>query len=94
MGTITNIFRRLTGQAAKPAAKPASHGRAFAGAAVNRLTTSMASWSGSVNMDLDGNNVILRARARALAQDNEYGRRFLSQVAGNIVGRTGRKSVV
>jgi lambda family phage portal protein len=91
MGTLTNLLRRLTGQGVKPADKPASHARGFAGAAVNRLTTSMASWSGSVNMDLDGGNVIMRARARALGQDNEYGKRFLSQVAVNIVGRTGPK---
>jgi lambda family phage portal protein len=62
----------------------------FAGAAVNRLTASMASWSGSVNLDLDGGGLsILRARARQLAQSNEYGKRFLSQVATNVVGRTG-----
>ena len=39
----------------------------FAGAAISRLTSSMANWSGSVNMDLDASLVILRARARALA---------------------------
>lgn len=66
-------------------------GAGFAGGAINRLTASMATWSGAVNSDLDASIVTLRARARALAQSNEYGRRFLSQVATNVVGRTGPK---
>ena len=63
----------------------------FAGGAINRLTASMASWSGAVNADLDASIVVLRARARALAQSNEYGKRFLTLVATNIVGRAGPK---
>lgn len=90
MGAFTNFLRRLTGgPAPRPTRRDSSPG--FAGAAVNRLTTSMQNWSGSVNMDLDGSIVILRARARALAQGDEYGRRFLSQVATSVVGRTGPK---
>jgi len=61
----------------------------FAGGQVSRLTASMASWSGSVNTDLDGSLIIMRARARQLAQNNEYGRRFLSMCATNIIGRNG-----
>jgi lambda family phage portal protein len=63
----------------------------FAGGGVNRLTSSLATWSGAVNADLDGSLVILRARARQLAQSNEYGRRFLTLCATNIVGRAGPK---
>lgn len=59
----------------------------FAGGAVNRLTSSLATWSASANSDLDGPLPILRARARALAANNEHGRRFLSLVGTNIVGR-------
>lgn len=58
----------------------------FAGAAVDRLTASLTSWSGAVNSDLDSGLVILRARARQLAANNEHGRRFLSLVANNVVG--------
>lgn len=62
----------------------------FAGAGVNRLTVSLSTWAGSVNYDLDGGNIgILRARARQLAQSNEHGKRFLTQVATNVVGRKG-----
>lgn len=70
----------------KPAHQPAPQRREFAGAAVNRLTASLAGWSGSVNADLDGSLVILRARARQLAANTAHGRRFLSLVANNIVG--------
>lgn len=66
--------------------KPAPQRREFAGAAVNRLTASLAGWSGSVNADLDGSLVILRARARQLAANTAHGRRFLSLVANNVVG--------
>ncbi len=58
----------------------------FAGGSVGRLTASLATWSGSVNADLDASIVIMRARGRQLAANNEYGRRFLSLVAANIVG--------
>jgi lambda family phage portal protein len=62
----------------------------FAGAAVDRLTASMAQFSGAVNADLDAGLVILRSRARDLAANTEHGRRFLSLVAANVVG-TGPK---
>lgn len=63
----------------------------FAGGSVGRLTASMATWSGAVNMDLDASLVIMRARARQLCQSNEYGRRFLALVATNVVGHSGPK---
>jgi hypothetical protein len=59
----------------------------YAGAAINRLTSSLANWSGSGNFDLDGNIAILRARARHLTNNDELGKRFLSLVATNVVGR-------
>lgn len=67
----------------------AGNAAGFAGGSIGRLTASMATWSGAVNADLDGSIVILRARARQLAQSNEYGRRFLNLVASNIVGPVG-----
>jgi lambda family phage portal protein len=63
----------------------------FAGAQVNRLTSSLANWSGSVNADNDVALPILRARARHLAANNEHGKRFLSLVATNVVGRRNPK---
>lgn len=63
----------------------------FAGGGVNRLTSSLANWSGSVNADLDIALPIMRARARSLAANNEHGKRFLSLVATNVVGRRNPK---
>lgn len=78
--SLFDFFRR------KPSKPAAPQRREFAGAAVNRLTASLAGWSGSVNADLDGSLVILRARARQLAANTAHGRRFLSLVANNVVG--------
>ena len=85
---IGAAWRALTGQRDNYAATyggGGSHG--FAGGAINRLTASLASYSGSVNADLDGALPVLRARARHLAANNEHGKRFLSLVATNVVGR-------
>lgn len=61
----------------------------FAGASIDRLTASLQQWSGSVNADLDRSLVILRSRARALGANSEFGRRFLSMVALNVIGPKG-----
>jgi len=63
----------------------------FAGAQISRLTSSLAAWSASINSDNDVALPVLRARARALAANNEHGKRFLSLVATNVVGRRNPK---
>ena len=63
----------------------------FAGGSVGRLTASLATWSGSVNSDNDVALPIMRARSRALCANNEHGKRFLSMVATNVVGRRNPK---
>lgn len=85
---MSAAWRALTGKR-DPYAATYGNGSAngFAGGAVNRLTSSLASWSGSVNADLDGALPVLRARARHLAANNEHGKRFLTLCATNIVGR-------
>lgn len=67
----------------------AMRGQGFAGAAVSRLTASLSQWSGALNHDLDGSLTILRARARDLGANYEFGRRFLSLVATNVIGPHG-----
>lgn len=61
----------------------------FAGAAVNRLTASLATWSGAVNADTEAGLAVMRARARSLANNHEYARRFLSLVETHVVGPDG-----
>jgi lambda family phage portal protein len=86
---IGAAWRALTGQRSDPYAATYGAGgtHGFAGGAINRLTASLATFSGSVNADLDGALPVLRARARHLAANNEHGKRFLSLVATNVVGR-------
>lgn len=90
---IGAAWRAFKGQRGDPYAGTYGSGGAsgFAGGAVGRLTASLASWSGSINADLDTALPILRARARSLAANNEHGRRFLSLVAANVVGRNNPK---
>jgi lambda family phage portal protein len=91
---VSNAWRSLFGQVrSDPYAATYGSGGAggFAGAQVSRLTSSLANWSGSVNADNDIALPILRARARALAANNEHGKRFLSLVATNVVGRRNPK---
>lgn len=64
-------------------------GGGYAGASIDRLTASLASWSSSPNAALDGSLSVLRARARQLSNDGGYGRRFLSLLDTNVVGPCG-----
>jgi lambda family phage portal protein len=60
--------------------------RQFAAAAVNRLTSTWTGTYNSLDRDLASALPRLRARARELAQNNDYVRRYLSMVAANIAG--------
>ncbi len=80
------IFKRWFGSAPPP---PQQRSVPFMGAQISRLTASLPGYSNSINADLDGSLVILRARARNLCANHEYGRRFLSMVATNVVGAYG-----
>ena len=89
---LRGAWRALTGKRdAFAATYGTGHAAGFAGGAVGRLTSSLATWSGSVNADLDMALPVLRARARSLAANNEHGRRFLTLVATNVVGRQNPK---
>jgi len=81
---LTRAWRALTGPIAAPIRR-----RAFAGAAVNRLTASLQGYSLAINADLDNALVILRSRARQLCANHEYGRRFLTLVEDNLIGNSG-----
>lgn len=87
---FSRAWAALTGKRSDPYAGTYGVGGAhgFAGGSIGRLTAGLANWSGSVNADLDLSLPILRARARHLAANNEYGKRFLSLVAINVVGRS------
>ena len=81
---MQRAWRALTGP------QPVAPGRRnFAGAAISRLTASLATFDTAVNADLDGTLVILRARARGLVQNHEYGRRALTLIGNNVIGAYG-----
>jgi lambda family phage portal protein len=61
----------------------------YAGGAVNRLTQSMAAWSGALNAQNDVSLPALRARARSLVANTDFGKRYVSMVADNVVGCDG-----
>lgn len=90
---IGSAWRALIGRrdpyAATYGGGSGAHG--FAGGSINRLTSSLANWSGSINADNDLALPVLRARARSLAANNEHGKRFLTLVANNVVGRNNPK---
>ena len=86
----SRVLREFMAQRAIEKAMKKRNGRSgFAGASIDRLTASLSSWSGSVNSDLDGTLTTLRARSRNLCANTEYGRRFLTLVAGNVIGPEG-----
>ena len=53
-------------QRAIAARSAAPRQRSFAGAQISRLTSSLETWSGALNSDLDSGLAILRARSRTL----------------------------
>lgn len=63
--------------------------RTYAGAQLTRLTNDFVSLRSSANMELRRSLRILRARARELARNDDYMRKFLSLIASNVVGPAG-----
>lgn len=61
----------------------------FAAAKLNRLTADFLGQSRSADQDLYGDNKRLRGRARQLAHDNPFAKKFLGMVAQNVVGHKG-----
>lgn len=61
----------------------------FAGATHDRLTSSWLAGARAINDELRSDLDALRARARDLAKNNDYARKFLRMVARNVVGASG-----
>lgn len=83
------VAERRAERAAKSAPRPAT--RAFAAARVDRLTAGWLASQNSINQELRGDLDRLRARARDLCKNNDYGRKFKKMVTGNVVGPAGFK---
>ncbi len=61
----------------------------FAAATHDRLTASWVAGQRAINDELRGDLDALRARARDLAKNNDYARKFLRMVSRNVVGPSG-----
>ena len=73
----------------KAKAQQAPQVRRFAAAKIDRLTASFQATSNSINQELRDDLDRLRARARSLVKNNDYGRKFAKMVVANIVGPNG-----
>ena len=63
--------------------------KSFIAASQDRLTASWMAGAQAINEELRGDLDRLRARARDLANNNDYARKFLRMVARNLVGPSG-----
>jgi len=63
--------------------------RSFEGAQINRLTMDLSTVETRIDQEIQSGGKALRARARLLAQNNEYVRRFLQLFVANVVGPNG-----
>jgi len=72
-----------------PGLIPGSGAGGFAAAKINRLTMDFIARSRSADQDLFGDNIRLRARARDLAVNNPFARKFLAMCVQNVVGPHG-----
>lgn len=75
--------------AQSPPAKPTFAKRLFTAAQVDRLTASWAATNVSFDYDLRRSLATLRGRARHLAQNNDYARRYLQMCVTHVVGPNG-----
>lgn len=90
-----NPFRRAAPEAApkqrtkpQPRLSPAMRG-AWQGAEMSRLVSSWLTSSVPINQEIAGDLASLRSRARDLAKNSDYIRRFLQVVKTNVVGPDG-----
>lgn len=67
----------------------AHYSRAYAAAAINRLTADWITQSKTADAEIRSSLKTLRARCRELANNNDYVRKFLAMVVANVVGPNG-----
>ena len=75
----------------KKASKPVKQvqRRQFAGAKLDRLTSSWTTTQQSINADLRNGGKVLRARASDLTINNDYARKYMQMCVSNVVGSNG-----
>lgn len=66
-------------------------GRAYLMASQDRLVADFPSWTRSANADIRQGLAVMRARARHLAQNNDYAKSYLRALRRNVIGPTGMR---
>lgn len=93
MGILDKLFRRKKPQAASGMPKRAEYivqgTRNFEAAQQDRLTASWRSGNLTANEEIKGALEITRNRARDLAKNNEFAKKYLALVVANVVGPNG-----
>lgn len=84
---IRQSIRKWFGR--EPARSVAPRFRAFDGARQDEITFGFASANAAIDVEVAGALERLRGRSRNLAQNNDYAKKFLSQVECNVVGPAG-----
>ena len=83
--TKVNIFQRVRSFFSSPKAKK----RGFFAATLDRLTSGWATNTGQIDRDLRGDIAALRSRARELAKNNDYAKKYLRLLKQNVIGSEG-----
>lgn len=78
---------------ATPAPERAVAKRRFEAANISRLFADWPTWSEGPNTEVRMSLVVLRARARNLANNNDYARRFLHLLTQNVIGDSGIRMI-
>jgi len=65
------------------------HKRSYNGANIGRLFASWNAHNQSADAEIRASNAVLRARARELARNNDYGKKYLEMVKKNVIGSNG-----
>lgn len=86
-----SVYKKAMGWIAQRAAKqagmsPEKSKRAYAGAAVNRLTGDWSSLNTSADSEIVTSLRLLRSRSRELVRDNEYASNAVRIVQNNVIG--------
>jgi lambda family phage portal protein len=86
---IIAAITRYFGPGKPPAPNPAPRLRSFSGGTPSRLTAGFIASNTSIDADIHAGLETLRARSRALSQNNPYAAKFLNMMSANVVGHAG-----
>ncbi len=87
MSTIGNIMRKVFGRERPATSRPRV--RSFEAGRVDDLSFAFTPANAAIDVDVAASLERMRGRSRALANDNDYAKKYLQMVVQNVVGPTG-----